>query len=113
MTDRSIRVLLVEDQIEFADLLREILVQVSSAQFEVIQARQFSEVREQLRVKAPDVILLDLTLPDRHGLATYTDLKLVSPRVPVIILTGFDDERLAAQAVRAGAQDYLVKGQFD
>src|SRR5437773_360430 len=113
MTDQRIRVLLVEDEIAFAGSLREILVHVSAAQFEVTHARQFSEMLAQLRAQRPDVILLDLSLPDRQGLEAYGDLKALSPSIPVIIMTGLDDERLAVQAVGAGAQDYLVKGQFD
>jgi PAS domain S-box-containing protein len=61
----------------------------------------------------PDVVLLDLSLPDRHGVESYKDLRTLSPTIPIIILTGLDDETAAAEAVRAGAQDYLVKSQFD
>jgi PAS domain S-box-containing protein len=113
MTDQRIRVLLVEDEAEFADTLREILAHVSAAQFEVAHATNFSELLARLRGQQPDVILLDLSLPDRKGLEAYGELKALAPSIPVVILTGLDDERLAVQAVRTGAQDYLVKGQFD
>jgi len=113
MTDQRIRIQLVEDEVEFAELLREILVHVSAAQFEVAHARQFSELVAQLRAREPDVILLDLSLPDRQGLEAYHDLQRLAPGMPIVIMTGLDDERLAVEAVRAGAQDYLVKGQFD
>lgn len=60
----------------------------------------------------PDVVLLDLALPDSTGLAAVKALRVVLPDVPVIVLTGQDDHDLAEEALRAGAQDYLVKGQF-
>ncbi len=113
MSEETIRVLLVEDEIEFANSLRQILGLVSPSLFEVSHADRFSDMLEQLGKAAPEVILLDLSLPDRRGLDTYTDLKALWPLIPTIILTGLDDERLAVQAVRSGAQDYLVKGQFD
>ncbi len=60
----------------------------------------------------PDVVLLDLTLPDSAGLATVQGLRAEVPGVPIIVLTGQDDHQLAEAALQAGAQDYLVKGQF-
>jgi diguanylate cyclase (GGDEF)-like protein/PAS domain S-box-containing protein len=61
----------------------------------------------------PDVVLLDLSLPDSAGLATVQAMRRVIPDVPIIVLTGRDDHQLAEAALRAGAQDYLVKGQFE
>ena len=64
------------------------------------------------RVK-PDVVLLDLSLPDSSGLATVHALHAAVPDVPIVVLTGSDEHRLALDALEAGAQDFLVKGQFD
>lgn len=61
----------------------------------------------------PDVVLLDLSLPDSAGIATVQMMRSVVPDVPIIVLTGADDHQLAAAALEAGAQDYLVKGQFE
>jgi len=61
----------------------------------------------------PDVVLLDLSLPDSAGLATVQVMRGVVPDVPIIVLTGQDDHQLAEAALQAGAQDYLVKGQFE
>jgi CheY-like chemotaxis protein len=60
-----------------------------------------------------DLILLDLSLPDAHGLATVERTLAAAPRVPILVLTGLEDEVVGAAAVHAGAQDYLVKGRVD
>lgn len=60
----------------------------------------------------PDVVLLDLSLPDSSGVATVQAIRAVTPHVPIIVLTGRDDDDLAEAALKAGAQDYLIKGQF-
>src|SRR4029077_6039400 len=60
-----------------------------------------------------DVVLLDLSLPDEQGINTLLRTHAHAPKVPIVILTGLDDEALAVKAVRAGAQDYLVKGRVD
>jgi diguanylate cyclase (GGDEF)-like protein/PAS domain S-box-containing protein len=61
----------------------------------------------------PDVVLLDLSLPDSTGLATVQAMRAALPGVPIVVLTGYNDNTLAAAALEAGAQDYLVKGQFE
>ena len=60
-----------------------------------------------------DIILLDLGLPDAQGLGAVRRARAAAPRVPLVVLTGLDDESLAAQALQEGAQDYLVKGQIE
>jgi DNA-binding NtrC family response regulator len=60
-----------------------------------------------------DIVLLDLSLPDSLGLDTFTRVYDKAPCLPIIVLTGLDDEELAAKAVREGAQDYIIKGQVD
>lgn len=61
----------------------------------------------------PDVVLLDLSLPDSSGIATVQKMRAVFAEVPIVVLTGYDDDALAVASLEAGAQDYLVKGQFD
>ncbi len=65
------------------------------------------------RSNKPDVVLLDLSLPDSAGLATVQAMRAALPGVPIVVLTGHDDSALAVAALQTGAQDYLVKGQFD
>ena len=113
MTDSATKVLLVEDQDAFADLVQDILAEFSGSSFHVSRVRSASEAAQRLRAEAIDVVLLDLALPDAHGLNTFCKVHAAASSVPVIVLTGLDDERLALQAMREGAQDYLVKGQLE
>jgi signal transduction histidine kinase len=72
-----------------------------------------AEARELLARRSFDVVLLDLSLPDSRGLLTVEHANAAAPELPIVVLTGLDDEETGIEAVRRGAQDYLVKGQFD
>ena len=65
---------------------------------------------EKLRSNPAEVVLLDLSLPDSRGLETFVRFQAKFPKLPVVILTGLNDEETAVQAAHAGAQDYFVKG---
>jgi DNA-binding response OmpR family regulator len=108
-----IKVLLVEDSVAEARLLYEGLTEALPADFQMAHVRRLSEALEWLWAERCDVILLDLGLPDSHGLSTLTLTRAQVPKVPIVVLTGFDDEAVAVQALEQGAQDYLVKGQAD
>jgi len=110
--DKPIRLLLVEDNTGDAQLLRECLKEITSAEFEVTLAVRLSDALGLLERERFDVVLTDLSLPDSHGLEGFRQLHLASS-VPVVVLSGVDDETLAVGAVREGAQDYLVKGRVD
>ena len=107
-----IRVLLVEDSLADAGLVREALAEVSAAQFRVTHVVRVGDALAQLRREAFDVALLDLSLPDGSGTEIVDRVCAAAPHLPVLVLTGTDDERLALRAVQEGAQDYLVKGQL-
>jgi len=79
----------------------------------VIWARTLADGITTARSNRPDVVLLDLSLPDSAGLATVQAMRAALPNVPIVVLTGHDDTFLAVAALQAGAQDYLVKGKFD
>ena len=111
MNAQHIKALLVEDELVYADLVREILSPIS--QFELTRVGRLDEALRQLGAARYDVTLLDLSLPDSRGSAAYHELQATAPAMPVVVLTGCEDETLAFQAVREGAQDYLVKGEFD
>jgi len=113
MTPAFIRILLVEDNPGDALLLREGLKETDSAWFEVAHVQRLSQALERLHEGDYDVVLLDLGLPDSHGLETLVQIQAQASGLPIVVLTGFQDEALAVEAVREGAQDYLAKGQLD
>ena len=112
---RRLRVLLVEDNPGDARLFRAQLAS-TGAGFELEWVERLADGIERLASEGPavDAVLLDLSLPDSlGGLATFERLHAAAPRVATIVLTGLEDEELAATAVRKGAQDYLPKSQVD
>ena len=115
MTDRpDIRLLLVEDNPGDARLVREHLAEVDGGQrFCLADAPTLAQAAAVVAHGPFDIVLLDLSLPDSSGLETLAHWRTISPDLPVIVLTGSDDEALAIAAVREGAQDYLVKGRID
>jgi diguanylate cyclase (GGDEF)-like protein/PAS domain S-box-containing protein len=111
---RSIKILLlVEDNPGDARLLREMFNEEGSHGTEMTYAQCMKDAEKCLGERIVDIILLDLSLPDAEGVAAVRRLRAAAPRVPLVVLTGRDDEVLAAQALQAGAQDYLIKGQID
>jgi signal transduction histidine kinase len=102
-------VLLIEDNSGDADLIRLRLLEGDST-VNVSCATLLSDGLASLANKTPSVVLLDLNLPDSHGADTYRKVLEKSPGVPVVILSGHDDEALAMTALHQGVQDYLVKG---
>ncbi len=111
MSEPPLHILLVEDNSHDADLLQETLAAVG-ASLEIRHVERLEQAIERLRQAAPvDVILLDLLLPDSMGLATLQRVNSAAPHLPILVLTGTEDEALGVEAVRLGAQDYLVKGE--
>jgi two-component system cell cycle sensor histidine kinase/response regulator CckA len=108
----GIRVLLVEDNPGDARLFTE-LVRDASAQLKLVHVDRLATAISRLGHDQFDVMLLDLSLPDADGLDTLVRARSEAPKIPIVVLTGHDDEALAVRAVRAGAQDYLVKGRVD
>ena len=112
-TGERIHVLLVEDNPGDAELFRAMLGQSSVYRYETDLAERLSEATRFLARHNPDVILLDLFLPESKGLATLARVVRKAPHTPIVVLTKMDDERMGLNAVREGAQDYLVKGQVN
>jgi signal transduction histidine kinase len=109
-----IRLLLIEDNPGDARLVREHLSDASGGQaFHQEGAGTLEEAARLLESETFDVALLDLNLPDGTGLETLARVQAAAPSLPLIVLTGSDDEAMAVAAVREGAQDYLVKGRID
>lgn len=111
MAGEIIKVLLVEDNPGDVLLLQEFLRDVNTTLVELIPTEQLHEALDYLANQSFDIILLDLLLPDSHGLETFVSTHQQAPSTPIIVLTGLNDENLALRAMQAGAQDYLVKGQ--
>ena len=111
--NRVIQVLLVEDNPLDARLVRELLIDAGADNFILTHARQLSEAIKCIGQRQFDVILLDLSLPDSQGLNTIAQIVAAAAKLPIVVLSGLDDEQLALEAVQNGAQDYLVKGQGD
>ncbi|GMW01416.1 MAG: hypothetical protein AMXMBFR84_25530 [Candidatus Hydrogenedentota bacterium] len=112
MTD-LIRILLVEDNPDDAGLLREYIGEISRTRYSVDVADRMSDAASMLADREFDVVLLDLSLPDSHGLQTLERMRAINGLMPIVIMTGLNDESIAHQAARGGAQDYLVKGRVD
>ncbi len=107
------RILLVEDNSADARLMVELLTDAGAGEGELQHVDRISAALNRLSEQKIDVILLDLSLPDESGLDTVQRMCAADPHMPVIVLTGLEDDALALAAVQAGAQDYLVKGQVD
>jgi len=109
----SLTILLVEDNPADADLLIDSLGTDSVGEtWQVIHVERLSEARRCVEQQTIHAVLLDLSLPDCHGLDSIGQLHAVAPYLPIVMLTGRDDTQVAVQAVAKGAQDYLVKGQI-
>jgi len=102
-------VLLIEDNPGDADLVRLRLVE-GEPQVRVDCVSRLSDALESLSRETPSLVLLDLNLPDSKGAETFRKVMEMAPNVPVVVLSGQDDEALAVKAVHQGVQDYLVKG---
>lgn len=114
MTHKT-RLLLVEDSAGDAGLLRADLSEAASDRFafEMVHVSRLSEALDQLRAAPFDLVLLDLSLPDGWGIDTVERVRAARAAVPIVILTNLNDEDVAIEAMRLGAQDYLIKGQAD
>ncbi|HEY7354722.1 MAG TPA: hybrid sensor histidine kinase/response regulator [Terriglobales bacterium] len=109
MADSPTQVLLIEDNPGDADLVRLRLIE-SKTLVDVNCVNRLSDALAAIESKTPSVVLLDLNLPDSHGTETFRKVMEKAPGVPVVILSGQEDEALAMKAIHQGVQDYLVKG---
>ena len=112
MVDKTIKILLVEDNLADAGLLKASLGTANGGRFKIEHATRLKNALTRLTGEKFDVLLLDLSLPDSTGLETVSAIQNISKHIPIIVLTGNDDEQLGTEAVRKGVQDYLVKGQI-
>ncbi len=108
-----IQILLVEDTRLDAERVRDMLAGGRAFPFELTHVATLKEARQRLSNNSVDVVLLDLFLPDARGSESISALQNVALEVPIVVLTGLEDEAVAIQALQHGAQDYLLKPQVD
>lgn len=119
MDEHSTQILLVEDNLADAELIRRLFARVGQRNWQMVHVEtlaegievcyEFTELMKGNR--SFDVVLLDLSLPDAEGLEAIQAFQSALPEIPIVVLTGLGDEDLASQAIRAGAQNYLVKDE--
>lgn len=110
---KDLNILTVEDNEADLYLLQSMLKSTTLSIGELYTADRVREAKELLNTRPIHLVLLDLSLPDSLGIETFFGIRDVAADVPVIILTGLSDTNLALEAIKEGAQDYLVKGEFD
>ena len=111
--DQSLKVLLVEDNASQAELVEEILGGPNEPVYVIEHVTRIGAAESRLQAQHFDVVLLDLHLPDSEGPAGVERILKEAPATPILVLTNFEDEDLAAQCVRDGAQDYLLKREVE
>ena len=113
MQNNRFQILLIEDNPADIRFIQALVADVKSSNLDLIFANRLSDGLDRIKSRDIDAILLDLSLPDSQGLKTFSLLRSRAQNIPILLLTGLPDEELAIQAVREGAQDYLVKDQVD
>ncbi len=113
MERKTINLLLVEDDPDFAVLISELLETANLVSFKITQARSLDEAFHRLDEIDCDAILLDLGLPDSQGLGTLLCIYEHSPETPIIVMTGNNSQDGDLKAIKAGAQDFIIKGAID
>jgi DNA-binding NtrC family response regulator len=112
MQGKLIKTLILEDDPEDMLILEKIIKAVKLRDIRFSAVTKLAEAVDLLKKEKFDLVISDLTVPDSRGLETFRGLRAVAPKTPVILLTGMDDELMAIQAMREGAQDYLIKGEI-
>ncbi len=113
LREKPVHVLLIEDNAGDAGLVRVMLAESLGARFSVEWVQDLQSGKSRIALGEIDIVLLDLSLPDSQGLGGLTAIRGIAPNIPVVIMTGFANQDIAKQAVRLGAQDYLVKGALN
>lgn len=113
MEKPKIKVLLAEDNPGTSPFWEDILATIRDVEIGSVHIKQLSDVRRQIGSEAPDVILLDLSLPESKGLEVFLQVYEMAPTIPILVVTADDDQKLAVQTALEGAQDCLVKSDLN
>ncbi len=108
----AIRVLILDDNPGDRVLIRTMLHESSPTKFQTEEAWNLEDGLDRLKAGAPDILMLDLNLPDSRGAATLNKVREINSVVPIIVVTGIEDAETTAEVLGRGAQEYLVKGRF-
>lgn len=111
--ESGMKVLLVEDNPGDARLVMEALRETGDTTTELTHVETFNKAVETLNDADFQLILLDLTLPDSQGVETFSQMKRMFPNIPIVVLTGYEDENMAFDALQEGIEIYLIKGKVD
>ena len=112
MKKDSMNVLYVEDNPLDVRIIREMLANAGSSRFILTRCESIDKSLKEIKKKIFDVILLDLNLPDSQGYDTFQKIYDKVPNIPIVVLTGINDNSMGEKAVKNGAQDFLVKGEI-
>lgn len=107
------KILLIQDNPDYVDTVKKALSKQKGIGFSVKSEMTLQGGLNELSKGKVDIVLLELSLPDSKGLDTFLKVQSYSPIIPIVILTGLDDEMVALKAVRQGAQDYLLKAEME
>ena len=113
MEQKTIKILLIDSDSEYVAFLSKMLDEATDRTFKITSTGGLSTAMTFLENRYFDIVLLDLVLPDRQGFDVFQDIHAHFPEMPVIVLTDHADERVAVDAVKHGAQDYLFKEELD
>jgi two-component system cell cycle response regulator len=113
MDSKIIKILYVEDEIDHAILIGEFINEIKDVNYEMTHVQKLDEALLELDNESYDIIMLDLSLPDKQGLDTITTVCERAPDIPVVVMTSLEDESMAIKALQKGAEEYLVKGEMN
>ena len=112
MSSPAVKILLIEDNSELSQLIAHMLRQGAAQIFNFVCLARLDQGLERLQVRDIDAVILDLGLPDSDGLQTLRAIRNQNPELPIVVLTAVADEDTALQALREGAQDYVLKSDL-
>jgi two-component system cell cycle response regulator len=113
MDNKIIRILYVEDEIDHAILIGELIEEIKNVKYEMTHVQKLEEALFELNNERYDIVMLDLSLPDKQGLDTITAVCERAPDIPIVVMTSLEDEAMAIKALQRGAEEYLVKGEMN
>ena len=113
MENKIINILYVEDEIDHAILIGKFIKEIKNVHYEMTRVQQLDEALLELDTERYDIVILDLSLPDKQGVDTITTVCERAPNIPVVVMTGMKDESMAVRALQRGAEEYLVNGEMN